>query len=70
MVLKPAFCTQCGANIEVDDPSIHTIVFGGGAKYFGKFVLTRNITEIREAGVISVDFSQCLNRYYEDYKKK
>ena len=55
--------------IKVDDPSIHTIVFGGDARYFGKFVLTKNITEIREAGVINVDFSQCLDRYYENYKE-
>lgn len=49
--------------VRVDDPSIHTIVFGGDANYFEKFVLTKNITDIKKVSRISEDFSECRERY-------
>ncbi len=51
--------------IKVDDPKIHTIVLGGGCRCFEKFVLTKNITNIIEAGEISTDFSGYSHRYQE-----
>ena len=45
--------------IRVEDESIHTIVFGEDCSWFGKFVLTPNITEVQMAGIIAADFSTC-----------
>lgn len=55
--------------IRADDPDIHTIVLGGDCRYFEKFVLTKNITEVKEVGKIKVDFSG-YSRRYDEYAKE